>query len=348
MERIIDYEEIPSSKGESIYIRLETDPKLYLTLLNKGYRLVSNIMGADSKTIYVTGKRQAYGFNNTLEYKKEVAKDIEKVLSGHNITKPKTYNFNYNSLINYKYRLPFVLKNENRNGGKEKFLIRTEKDYENVIKACTFLINRNVMEILSQNNTDSRYNIDYEDYLKANFTIQEYIETPSIYNTTVRLLTTPSNDLLYGSLKYKERDDYQDHTSLLGYLLKEVYPISTKSIVSNTISGGNNILLGENYYKEFEHNLLSYHNIDGENFYNLVESTKAVHSSFKSELGIICGFDYIYDINKEKWFLLEYHERPMLGDYSKRQGLSYNTKEDRMMAEGRIRATALTLTLKKH
>ena len=64
-------------------------------------------------------------------------------------------------------------------------------------------------------------------------------------------------------------------------------------------------------------------------------------------MGIICGFDYIYDQEKENWFLLEYHSRPMVGDYSKRQGINYDTKEDRITAEGRVRATALSLTLKK-
>ena len=37
----------------------------------------------------------------------------------------------------------------------------------------------------------------------------------------------------------------------------------------------------------------------------------------------------------------------MVGDYSKRQGLSYDTKKDKLTAEGRVRATALSLVLKK-
>ena len=82
-------------------------------------------------------------------------------------------------------------------------------------------------------------------------------------------------------------------------------------------------------------------------FESLVETTKAAHREFNSELGIICGFDYIYDYEKNQWYLLEYHSRPMLGDYSKRQGIAYGTKEERLEAEGRIRATALTKTLKK-
>ncbi len=37
----------------------------------------------------------------------------------------------------------------------------------------------------------------------------------------------------------------------------------------------------------------------------------------------------------------------MVGDYSKRQGIAYNTKEDRITAEGMVRATALNKALTK-
>ena len=37
----------------------------------------------------------------------------------------------------------------------------------------------------------------------------------------------------------------------------------------------------------------------------------------------------------------------MVGDYSKRQGIPYVTKEDRITAEGLVRATALNKTLSK-
>ncbi len=37
----------------------------------------------------------------------------------------------------------------------------------------------------------------------------------------------------------------------------------------------------------------------------------------------------------------------MLGDYSRRQGIEYGDKDSRKVADGRIRATALSLTLKK-
>ena len=347
MERIISYDEIPRSCGQSIYLRMETDPKLYVELIKKGYRIVNNITAANYYTIYITGRRQDYKCKTFDEYKRAVDTGIQNELRSNNIVKPQTVSFSYNDLIERRYQIPFVLKNENQNGGREKFLISTEEDYENLIKACTYLIERKHLSLSHSSKDDIKFLIDYDKYLDLNFTVQEYIKTPTEFNTTVRLLTSSSNDLLYGALKYNESVPYVDDTTLLGYLLNKVYPLSSNSIVSNTLSGGKNILLGEDNYEEFERSILQRHRISSDNFSNLVEISKDVHEKFKTELGIICGFDYIYDADKDQWFLLEYHSRPMVGDYSRRQGIHYDTKEDRLEAEGRVRATALGLTLRK-
>ena len=344
MERIISYNELPCSKGQTIYFRMETDPKLYVALLSKGYKLINNISDSNNKTIYITGRRQDYACSNTKDYKKIITSQIEDSLEERNITKPITHDFSYDKLINYEYKIPFVLKNESMNGGKEKFLIACEEDYENLISACTYLIN---FLAFNYDKEDIRYKIDYEKYFTDNFKIQEYIKTPTEYNTTVRLLTTPSNDLLYASLKYNKPEDLKDETSLLGSLLHNDFPLSTKSIVSNTLSGGENLLIGEDHYDRKQKELLKSHNIDSNNFEKVVEASKEVHEEYQSELGIICGFDYIYDKERDNWYLLELHSRPMVGDYAKRNGLPYNTKEERLTAEGRVRATSLSLVLKK-
>ena len=347
MQRIISYKEIPPSNGQSVYLRFETDPGLYIALLQKGYRIINNINYVDESTIYITGRRQDYFCFTFEEYKNLVHNKVETLLARDQITKPKTVPFSYQDLIHYKYKLPFVLKNENQNGGREKFLIATEEDYDNLMKACVFLLNKDDLRLSSEDETNTKYHINYYQYLTNNFTVQEFIHTPSQYNTTVRLLTSSSKDLLYGVLKYNEMTEYKDNTSLLGYLLSEVFPLSSKSIVSNTLSGGKNILLGEKRYPKLEQALLESHAIKSEQFHHLIEVSESVHEACKSELGIICGFDYIYDIERKQWFLLEYHSRPMLGDYSKRQRIKYNTEQDSIKADGRIRATALALTLKK-
>ena len=87
--------------------------------------------------------------------------------------------------------------------------------------------------------------------------------------------------------------------------------------------------------------------LKSDKFDELVQTSLDVHEANKKELGIICGFDYIYDQETDNWHLLEYHSRPMVGDYSKRQGIPYVTKEDRITAEGMVRATALNKVLTK-
>lgn len=348
MERIVSYDKLPLSFGQTIYLRIETDPKLYISLLSKGYRIIKNIQDANERTIYVTGRRQDYEHTTLESYKKAVDKRIQDSLLQNGISKPQTVQFRYNDLIEHKYQIPFVLKNENQNGGREKFLINNEHDYENLIKACKYLISRNLLFLTPEEQKDQRNLIDYNKYLNLNFNVQEYISTPTEFNTTVRILTSSSRDLLYAALKYNKPENYVDDTTLLGYLLSEVYPLSTKSIVSNTLSGGENILLGEAKYGDFESRLLHSHNITSDQFRRLIETSASINQEFHSELGIICGFDYIYSQDKNKWYLLEYHSRPMVGDYSKRQGIPYQSKEERLTAEGRVRATALSLTLKKH
>ena len=346
MERIISYDELPTSRGQSIYLRMETDPKLYISLLSKGYKIVNNIVNANQSTIYITGQRQVKESFTFEDYKDKVDTKIRDLLKQKDITKPKTIKFSYDDLIKYNYQVPFVLKNENQNGGREKFLIATEEDYKNLIKACTILIERKILNT-PYSEDDIRNQIDYNKYLNLNFSIQEYIKTPSKYNTTVRVLTSSSDDLLYAALKYKEQSKLMDDTSLLGYLLTEVYPLSTNSIVSNTLSGGKNILLGEKVYSNKEKDLLESHNIESNDFNNLIDASSKTHKECKKELGILCGFDYIYDEDKNKWYLLEYHSKPMVGDYSIRQNIPYRTKEDRIAADGHVRATALALELKK-
>ena len=355
MEKIITYKDLPASNGKSVYLRMEktsksgteTDPKLYMTLISKGYKIIGNICDCDESTIYITGKRQSREYTNYKEYKEAIDNGIQSSLRNNSIEKPATIKFSYVGLINHKYKLPFVLKNENQNGGKEKFLINTEEDYEKLISACNILINKRLLSLTCHHQDDIKAQIDYSKYLDLNFTIQEYIKTPSEYNTTVRLLTTPNNCLLYAALKYNEAVPYHDNTTLLGYLLSEVFPLSTNSIVSNTLSGGKNILIGENEYYPHEKELLNSHNINSEQFHELIGITEEIHKKYKTNLGIICGFDYIYDVNKSKWFLLEYHSRPMVGDYVKRQGLNYETNEDKIRADGLVRATALKKCLTK-
>ena len=347
MERIVGYSEIPKSDGRhSIYIKFNSDAEFLRTLFDKGYRLINHINDADEDTIYVSERQQDYMVSSTEEYHALVDEVVKRFLKDEDITTPKTYNFDFDALLHHKYKLPFVFKNVLINRGKEKFLIQTEEDYEKLINACSILMNPGFLFMVGKGNNDDRYHINYRRYL-SNFVIQEYVDTPTDYNTSVRLLTSSSNDLLYASLKYNEVGEYTDETSLVGSFLSTVYPISTKSIVSNTCSGGSNIILGEDSYTPEEKKILSLHDINSDQFRKVVSASQDLHELLHSELGILCGFDYIYDKEKQKWFLLEYHSVPMVGDYVKRFGFSYDNPLRKKYAEGHVRATALCKKLEK-
>lgn len=347
MERIVSYDEIPKSDGRhSIYIKVSTDYNLLKALFLKGYRLIKHICYADDDTIYVTERQQDYLVSSTEEYKELVDGVVKRFLRDEDITLPKTYPFDYEKLIFHRYKLPFVFKNTALNCGREKFLIRTEEDYDNLIATVNILSNPGFFLLIGENNDDKRYRVDYNKHF-SNFVIQEYVDTPTEYNTSVRLLTSSSNDLLYASLKYNEVGEYTDETTLVGSFLSSVYPLSTKSIVSNTCSGGSNIILGEDHYTDEEKRILTLHDIDSDQFRKVVSASQDLHELLESELGIICGFDYIYDKDKKKWFLLEYHSIPMVGDYAKRFGYKYDSQYNKNIADGHVRATALCKKLEK-
>ena len=346
MERIISYQELPFAKGESIYLRMETDPKLYLSLLSKGYHIVNHISDAEENTIYVTGKRQDNESTSADEYVQKVNLKYEGILSDRGFAKPKTVPFSYHALVNHQYSIPFVFKNERLNGGKEKFLIATKEDYDNLVRACEFLIERKYLLLSPYQYDDVRNRIDYQRYLDLNFSVQEYVETPTEFCTSMRVLSSSSHDLLCAILKYKIPEEMEDDTTLLGFLLREVFPLSTKSIVSNTLSGGDNIFVGESL-SDSEKRILDAHHIDSYQFEELIDASLSAHEQCQSELGILCGSDFIYDKDKEQWYFMEFHSKPMVGSYSMYQGLSYETRDDHIIADGRVRATALSLELKK-
>ena len=347
MERIITYDEIPESRGQKIYLRMSSYPRLYLSLLSKGYRIVNHPNDFDEETIYITGIRLVTDLRKSQEYIPDHDKKLRDLLKEKGIEKPLTRRFSYQDLIDGKYKVPFVLKNETINGGNEKFLIATEEDYENLIKACKYLISGMYRINSPYPREDLRNRLDYREYLDTYFSVQEYVQTPTEYNTSIRVITSSSDDLLGAFLKYSTPAIISDNTTLLGVLLSKTFPLSTRTIMSNTLKGGRNILIGGPYHSREERRIIDSHEIPSEEYDKVITAARYAHTKCKTEMGIICGYDFIYDKEKRKWLLLEYHSKPMVGDYAVFNGLPYKTPEDIIESDSRARATALSLTLKK-
>ncbi len=339
VERVIRYEDIPYGNGQTVYIRAETDPFLHLKLSMKGYRIISDISRADENTLFITGQRQV----GDPSFQRDYQNVVDVLSSEYSINKPHTEYVNGLKLISRGYKLPFVFKNESINGGKEKFLIATEEDYDKLI---SMYLGINYFSFVRTE--DFLYHSrDYRHYIDRHFVIQEYVNTPSVYNTSLRVLTSSSGEVMYSALKYKEPVVSNECTSLISYWLTIMDPLSTKSIVSNTLSGGSNVLIGAGRYTPLEERLLADHSIGNEEFNRVMQAASQAHVACRTELGNICGFDFIFDNVKKIWHLLEYHEKPMVGDYVRRQDISYKTKGEHLVADGLVRATSLVLELKR-
>ena len=177
---------------------------------------------------------------------------------------------------------PFVIKNELEHGGKDKYLIRSEEQFNQFIQKC--------------NNPQE-------------FVIQRYINTPTQYNTSLRVITSGSGDIFCSSLLYADKTLENN--------------LSDEKMVSNVLSGGHGILLGKEDYSYQEHQILSEHNIDGKIPDNINDACIEMAVSLNRYLGAICGIDFIYSKEEQKWYYLEAHDFPMLFPYVEQYNLPY-------------------------
>ena len=240
-----------------------------------GYNVIEDNQEIDENTFFLVLEKGIYP-QSEIYYKTEEL--ILPILNKYNIDKPETFAFTQD-ISNFQYS--FVVKNELEHGGKDKYLIKNEDNFNDFINS----------------------NNNYQDYV-----IQRYINTPTRYNTSLRVITSASGDILCSSLLYAENS------------------LKNESIVSNVLSGGHGILLEKDYYSEFEQQILSKHNI---NIYtgflpdNVHSACTLIAEKLNRYLGAICGFDFIYCKEEQKWYYLECHDFPMLFPYVECYNLPY-------------------------
>ena len=184
------------------------------------------------------------------------------------------------------------------------------------------------------------------------------IQTPTKYNTSLRVLTSSSGNVLASSLKYSNpvENNEEKHYGLFDKYLQDPssqYFLDSESIISNTVSGGNSILLGKESYKTIEQEILLAHDIDPNNTIvpeTVMKSCVNIATKCKREVGAICGMDFIYDEEERAWKYLEEHEYPMLYSYAGKYSLPYdvNTKDfytTNQLLDMKVRLHALVLTM---
>lgn len=340
---MFEFVELPRGNGQEVYInlsllgideelfsydnytlRVKTNPlsshhllhQIYndaFALLEKmGYKIIINSDEVNDDTFFFTPCITQKRTTTQKEHYSQLDAKILKCLLKGKIKKPNTVPFLERFSPSYSPQLPIILKNEEKHGGVEKFLIKTPSQLE--LLKCFFA-------------STGLYH-DCKDMV-----IQEYIETPTDYNTSLRVLVASQGDIMSASLKYSqpEKRERESGDSVIEIYLHDPespYFLGDESFVSNTLAGGRNILLGENNYSESERKILIAHGIDPDDAI-VPESIRVacveVMKNCSKELGSICGMDFIYDEKNKVWKYLEEHEYPMLHSYAMKYRLSGNT-----------------------
>lgn len=311
---------------------------------------------------------------------------IEESLESTSIHPPKTIRFEENNFPKSTPSLPFVLKNEELQGGADKILIKTSYQLE-ILKQFYEEINEySYKEIQEQarrqydlgpevefyedgtsNSSIGIIRINFKKRFHTDFVMQEYIETPTKFNTSLRVVTSSSKDILCSSLKYSKVAKRQDkYCGLVDrYLCNPTSPyfLNSKSIISNTVAGGKSIILEEKTYTKEEQQILLAHDIDPKNPHvpeSVAEAALTIAVNCQREIGAISGMDFIYDSKTKTWKYLEQQEYPMMYTYCMKYNLPYETDmsldkydefiktQRRADIDSRLRALALAMQKKNN
>lgn len=280
----MNFREISKGNGQKVYLALVNpliQSKYYSKvrdyLQQNGYTVIEDNKDIDNDTFFLVLQKGIYP-QSEIYYK--IEKLILAILKGYDIEKPETYPFT-TELSNMHY--PFVVKNELEHGGKDKYLIKNEEQFRNFVTQ------------------DSNY---------QKYVVQRYINTPTKYNTSLRVITSGSGDILCSSLLYADK-------TLENSLCNE-------KMVSNVLSGGHSILLESDNYTSLEQEILAEHNISGKLPDHINDACIKMAISLNRYLGAICGIDFIYSLEEQKWYYLEAHDFPMLFPYVEKYHLPYH------------------------
>ena len=368
---MLDFIDLPKGNGQVVYINLELlridrDDVIYNShdctvqllysfnsfyekccdvfkkLAELGYRVILDEDSIDEETFFFTPCMPKILEVGRIVYYSNLDEKILFALEKQEITKPTTISFFDYFSSKQSLQPPFVIKDKEKHGGARKILI--SDSVQDVI----------FKEFLA--------GVSDEKKLFSNMVIQEYVETPTKYNTSLRVLVSSCGEVMYAALKYAKPEEVEsgnfDNNDQLGYWLlnkSSSYFLGGMTIVSNTLAGGNNILLGENGYSDEEKRILIAHGIDPDNCLVPEKIRLACQEVMKNcgkELGAICGMDFIYDVKTGKWKYLEEHEFPMLQSYVLKYRLPYD-KDFCMLRFGFMeldliaRMHSLSMTMKK-
>ena len=206
---------------------------------------------------------------------------------------------------------PVVFKNITANRGEDKYLIENHEQLKKIMS---------VFELPESKAIN----------LKSEFVAQEYIESYENINSSIRILTSCTGEILSSvflvsmdkSPKKRVKNFGIDVCNPCEYLSdpSSPYYLNSKNITSN-VSGGGRVIplsLGEKSFNAEDEIMLSLHNINVETLTlpsDIINQCKKIAMHLGSKKGIVLGIDFIYNSRDNNWYYLETNRNPSVNSY---------------------------------
>lgn len=292
------------SKGKIIPISL---PLLLSTIMNKfnevveklGFTIITemNDYHNDGQLFDLIGR----GFNQ---------KELQELdnINISNINKPLSF-----SVDDYLKRifLPVVFKNVTTDRGEDKYLIENEEQLKKIIALFELPESKKIN-------------------LKNEFIVQEYIKGLENINSSIRVYTTATGEILSSLFLVSTDQTSKQRIKKYGidifnpceYLTDRNSPyfLNSKNIISNAAGGGKIISFNTepNKLSATDEIMLTLHKINIETLElpkTIVRQCQEITKFWNYKKGIVLGIDFIYNSTDSNWYYLETNQNPSVEGY---------------------------------
>lgn len=220
--------------------------------------------------------------------------------------------------------LPAVFKNNTANRGEDKYLIEDKDQLKKILELFELPESKQIN-------------------LKNEFVVQKYIKNIEGINSSLRVFTTCTGDVLSSLFLFSTDHEQKKKIKNFGidivnpceYLCdpSSKYYLNSKNITSNVAGGGKVIILNSDTKKLSvdESFILTLHDIDTETLSlpeSIISQCKEITSYWESKKGIVVGIDFIYNLNDNNWYYLETNKNPSVYGYKLFMDIKNYQKKD--------------------
>lgn len=219
--------------------------------------------------------------------------------------------------------LPCVFKNATANRGEDKYLIESKEQLEKILGLFELPESKEIS-------------------LKSQFVVQEYIKGLDAINSSLRVITTCTGEILCPLFLYNDAVTSKTNIKKYGigrfnpceYLIdkESKYYLNAQNIVSNYSSGGKAVSLNQKSELSTEEEIILWmHGFDVENLIlpqEVVDSCKVIAENYGTSKGVVLGIDFIFNSLNSEWYYLEANRNPSVDGYRYFMDLKGYSKKD--------------------